>query len=304
MPAHRSYASHVENYYNIFGRPHEQRFDWLPEGSRLAEGAKVAYFTGCHSAYLSPEIARSTTKILNAAGVEFTLLHAEEHCCGAPLWRTGQRTDAVKLAKHNLDAIKKQGIGTLITSCAECFGTFMGFYPRIKPLDFEVLHISQVIHKMIQEGTLTLNKQREMKVTYHDPCLLGRLSERYVPWSGEIKAFGYHEPPKQWRRGTYGVYRAPRDILESTPGLDLCEMTRNAENAFCCGGGGGVPDAFPDFSLWTATERLNEAASTGVEAVISCCPWCGSSFQKAIEAEKSAMRYHDLTELVAGAIHL
>jgi Fe-S oxidoreductase len=218
------------------------------------------------------------------------------------LWQTGQLAEARKLAEHNLEAWKKQNIKTLVVSCAECYGTFKGFYPRIAELDFEVLHITEVIQKLVQGGKLKLNKKQEMKVTYHDPCLLGRLSELYVPWKGEIKAFGYHDPPKEFRRGTNGVYEAPREILKSIPGLELVEMIRNSENSFCCGGGGGVPAAFPDFSLWTANERLREAAATGADAIVSCCPFCESSFRNAIDINKSTLRYHDLTELVARAI--
>jgi Fe-S oxidoreductase len=302
MPVHREYARLVENNHNIYGQAHDQRFNWLPKDVSLSEKATVAYFVGCTTSYLYPDIARNTVKILNAGGMDFKIMHAKEHCCGAPLWRTGQREAAKNLAEHNIDVLRKQGIKTVVTSCAECYGTFRGFYPRIQELDFEVLHISQVIQKMLQQGKLKLKKTLNMKVTYHDPCLLGRLSELYVPWNGTIRPFGYHDPPKQWRRGTHGVYEAPREILQSIQGIELFEMTRNAENAFCCGGGGGVPAAFPDFSLWTATERLGEAQSTGAEAIISCCPWCQSNFNKAIHGEKSTMRYHDLTELVARAL--
>jgi len=302
MPEQRKFASLVGKYHNIYGKAHRQRFDWLPEVTRLSREARTAYFAGCSASYLYPGIARDTVKILKAGGIDFKVMNAEEYCCGVPLWRTGQVAEATKLAEHNLDVLKKQGIKTLVTSCAECYGTFKGFYPRIAALDFEVLHITEVIQKMLREGKLKLSRQPDMKVTYHDPCLLGRLSELYVPWQGEIQAFGYHKPPKKFRRGTNGVYEAPREILKSIPGIKVMEMTRRAENAFCCGGGGGVPEAFPDFSLWTARERLGEAISTGADAIVSCCPFCESSFRKAIADSHGAIQYHDLTELVARAI--
>ena len=302
MPRHREYAGLVEKTHNIYGKPHEQRFAWLPEGARLSEKSDVAYFAGCTASYLDPGSARDTVKILNAGGVDFKVMAADEYCCGALLWRTGQIEAARKLAEHNLEAFRKQGIKTLVTGCAECYGTFKGFYPRIAPLDFEVLHISEVMQRLIQEGRLKPLKNFNMKVTYHDPCLLGRLSELYVPWNGEIKAFGYHEPPKQWRRGTNGVYDAPREVLKAIPGIELVEMTRNEENSFCCGGGGGVPAAFPDFAMWTARERLDEAMSTGADAIVSSCPFCKSNLEKAIESGNSPIRYHDLTGLVAGAL--
>ena len=302
LPGHKEYAWHVVKNHNIYGKPHGQRSNWLPGDVKLAEGAKIAYFVGCTTCYLHPDIAVNTARILNAGGLDFTVMSAEEYCCGAPLWRTGQREAARKLVEHNMDVLHQHGIKTVITSCAECYGTFRGFYPRIAEMDFEVLHITEVIQRMLQEGKLKLTRKLDMKVTYHDPCLLGRLSELYVPWNGVIKSFGYHDPPKQWRRGTNGVYDAPRQILRAIPGLELVEMTRNEENSFCCGGGGGVPASFPDFALWTATERLAEAKSTGAEAVISCCPFCESNFEKAIGAGKSKIDYHDLTGLVVKAL--
>jgi Fe-S oxidoreductase len=302
MPQHREYAKQVAKNHNIYGKPHDQRFDWLSEDVRTSETAPVAYFAGCTASYLYPELAVNTARILNAGGMDFRVMQADEYCCGAPLWRTGQIAAARKLAEHNMDAFRKKGIKTLVTSCAECYGTFKGFYPRVAGLDFEVLHITEVIQNMLKKGKLKFQNNLNMKVTYHDPCLLGRLSELYVPWNGVIKAFGYHDPPKQWRRGTNGVYDAPRKILKAIPGIKLVEMTRNEENAFCCGGGGGVPAAFPDFALWTASERLDEAGSTGAEAVVSCCPFCESNFEKAIASDNSTLRYHDLTELVMKAL--
>jgi Fe-S oxidoreductase len=302
MPRHKDFARNVADNHNLYGRPHSQRTDWVFEGLQLPERSTTAYFVGCTGSYLYPGVARATATILQAGGENFKLLQAEEYCCGAPLWRTGQQEAAIELARHNLNAIKKLGIKTLITSCAECYGTFRGLYPRIANLDFEVLHISEVVKGLIEKGALKLSGNLPMKVTYHDPCLLGRLSELYVPWRGEIKAYGLHEPAKQWRRGTHGVYEAPRQVLRSIPGIKLTEMTRNEENAFCCGGGGGVPAAFPDFALWIARERIKEAISTGADAIVSSCPFCQSNFEKAPEISQSGFRYLDFCELVARAL--
>ena len=301
LPQHKEYARNVEKEHNIYGEPHERRFQWLDSSTGLSDTSGVAYFVGCSTAYKYPETAQNTVKILEAGGINFSIPGAEEYCCGAQLWRTGQREAAVKLVEHNMETFKKQGIKTIITGCAECYGTFKGFYPRIADLDFEVLHITEVIYKLLQEDKLKFNSANIMRITYHDPCLLGRLSELYVPWEGEIKPFGYHDPPKQFRRGTDGVYDAPREILKAIPGIELVEMTRNEENAFCCGGGGGVPAAFPDFALWTVRERLNEAGSTGAEAIVSCCPFCRSNFEKAA-AESDNIPYFDLTGLVVKAL--
>jgi len=302
MPEHREQARRVEHHHNIYGRAHGQRFDWMPRNMTLSKGSGIAYFVGCATSYLYPKAARDTVKILSGAGVRFQLMMGEEYCCGAPFWRTGQRDVARKLAEHNLDAFRRLGIRTVITGCAECYGTFRGFYPRIAEPDFEVLHIAEVIEKLLREGRLKPAKSLKKTVTYHDPCLLGRLSEPYIPWRGEIGAYGCHNPPKQWRRGTRGIYEAPRSILRAIAGIELVEMPRNEENAFCCGGGGGVPAAFPDFALWTAKERIGEARSTGAEALISSCPFCRSSFENAMSTGGDGFRYQDLCELVAGVL--
>ena len=298
LPEHRESAAQIEKYHNIFGEPHKQRCDWLPQGTKLSTNSGIAYFAGCSSSYKHPEIAVNTIKLLNAAGIEFKVLGAEEYCCGVSLWRTGQIAGFRKAVERNLDIFKKQGIKTLITGCAECFGTFRGGYPRFAAMDIEVLHITQVIHQALKEGRLKPQRKSGMKVTYHDPCFLGRLSEKYIPWQGEIQAFGIHVPPKTWRRGTFGVYEAPREVLQSIPGMELVEMVRNAENSYCCGAGGGVPLAYPDFANWVAAERLDEAQSTGAAAIVSCCPFCKDSFDKNIKSVNSHLRYYDITELM------
>jgi Fe-S oxidoreductase len=302
LPEHKEIAGRIAEKHNIYGEPHRRRFDWLPEGTKLAEGSNVAYFTGCAAAYAHPEIALNTVKILDAAGIVYKILNADEYCCGTLLWRTGQTEAFAKAVAQNLALWKQQGIKTLITSCAECYGTFRGGYPRFADIDIEFRHITEVVRDAINEGKLQPARHRDMKVTYHDPCLLGRLSEKYIPWSGKIEKFGRHVPPKPWRRGTYGVYEAPREILKAIPGLELVEMVRNAENAFCCGGGGGVTDAFPDFAQWVAAQRLDEARSTGAEALVSCCPFCRDSFTDALTVNHGNLKYYDLTELVVNTL--
>jgi Fe-S oxidoreductase len=302
LPEHNEQAKRIENNYNIYGKPHKERCEWLPQGTKLAPGSGVAYFAGCAAAYAHPEIAVNTLKILDASGLVYKVLGAEEYCCSTLLWRTGQTAAFKKDVERNLEAWKKQGVRTLITSCAECYGTFRGGYPRFATMDIEVRHITEVVRDALKEGRLKLSRQPGMKVTYHDPCFLGRLSEKYIPWNGKIEAYGLHVPPKPWRRGTYGVYEAPREILSAIPGLELVEMARNAENAFCCGGGGGVPSVFPDFARWTASQRLDEARSTGAEALVSGCPFCQDSFTGNGVKTNGDLSYYDLTSLVVKAL--
>ncbi len=111
-----------------------------------------------------------------------------------------------------------------------------------------------------------------------------------------------HDPPKKFRRGAGGVYETPRDILKSIPGLKLVEMHRIKEYAWCCGAGGGVIDAYPDFALWTATERLKEATSVGAEAIVSACPWCKRNFLDAARQAGNEIAVYDIVELVEKAV--
>jgi Fe-S oxidoreductase len=145
-----------------------------------------------------------------------------------------------------------------------------------------------------------------MRVTYHDPCHLGRQGEPFIPWKGkEKKIYGQmvvYDPPKPRYNGALGIYEPPRNILKAIPGLDLVEMERIREYAWCCGAGGGVVDAYPNFSAWTANERITEATSTGAQAIVSACPWCERNFLDAISRAKGGLKVYDVIELVQQAI--
>jgi len=145
-----------------------------------------------------------------------------------------------------------------------------------------------------------------MKVTYHDPCHLGRQGEPYVPWSGkEKKIFDQavcYDPPRPRYNGAWGVYESPRDILKAIPGLELVEMERIKEASWCCGAGGGSYEAYPEFSRWTAHERIEEAMSTGADAIVTACPWCERNFLDAASGESRKMKVFDILELVQQAI--
>jgi Fe-S oxidoreductase len=153
---------------------------------------------------------------------------------------------------------------------------------------------------------MKLTRAVPVKVTYHDPCHLGRQGEPYVAWkSKEKKIRGQivvYEPGRPRYNGAWGIYQPPRDILKSIPGLELVEMERINEYAWCCGAGGGVVDAFPDFSSWTASERIEEARATGAEAIVSACPWCEGNFIDAIKKNGADMKVYDILELVERAI--
>jgi len=169
-----------------------------------------------------------------------------------------------------------------------------------------VLHTVEFLERLIKQGKLKLTKPVNLTVTYHDPCHLGRQGEPYVAWQGKEKKIlnqvVVYDPPKPRYTGAWGIYDPPRDILKAIPGLKLREMERIREYAWCCGAGGGCIDAYPEFSSWTAGERLTEARTTGAEAIVTACPWCERNFLDAVDSDGKKMQVFDLLELVQQAI--
>lgn len=306
MPEHLELKGKVEESNNIYAEPHLSRLKWIPEDVKLTEEADTLYFVGCNAAYRQQQIARSTAKVLKAAGIGF-VVSPEEVCCGYHLLSTGQWEKARELMEHNLDMIRRLGVSKVITSCASCYKTLKVDYPKLlgistEDLGFDVLHTTELLSQLTKSGALNFPSNLEMRVTYHDPCGLGRLSEPWEHYEGEREKWGVYKPPKKWRRGSDGVYEPPREILRSIPGVVLKEMDRVRENAWCCGAGGGVKQAFPDMALWSAEERLEEAKTTGSEAIVTACPFCKENLEDAIEAQEVSMKVYDIMELAAQAL--
>jgi len=305
MPEHKMMANNVRKSHNIYGADTKERLNWMPKDIKPAQKAEVLYFVGDSSSYRHPEIAQATVKLLNQAGVPFMVL-GDEWSCGHELFATGQQGPAKEMADHNIKAIQNSGAKTVITSDAECYKTLKVDYPRImekstENMPYTILHITEYIDQLVKDGKLKFTRRVPMKVTYHDPCNLGRLAEPWYHWEPK------YEPPniavgKTWRRGEKGVYEPPRNILKGIKGIELIEMERARDNTWCCGYGGGVGTAFPDFALWTAGERTEEARVTGAEAIVSCCPNCKDILGQAAEAKNTGMRVYDITEVILRAI--
>lgn len=306
LEPHRAITRKVKETGNRYGVTNKKRMDWLSELILPMQNADILYFVGCNSSFVQPEIARSTTKILKAAGIRFMVL-PDEWCCGQPLLTTGQEDAAREIVEHNVKYFETNGVTTVITSCAECYQTLKVKYPRLldkrtENMPFKILHITEYIPQLVKVGTLKLSSLGNIKVTYHDPCHLGRLSEPWKPWHGVFGKFGIPEPPRELRRGTFGIYEPPREILKSIPGLEIMEMERTRDQTWCCGAGGAVKDAFKDFALWTAQQRLREASLAAAEAIVSCCPWCEENLREAAEMNGIRMQIYDVVQLVAKAI--
>ncbi|MBF0526159.1 MAG: (Fe-S)-binding protein [Deltaproteobacteria bacterium] len=306
MPAHKKIADNIARTHNMYGAPKENRTAWITEGIKPAEKAEVLYFVGCTASYVNNEIARSTAKILKAAGTDFMLM-PEEWCCGNTLFSVGMIDEATALAQRNVDEVRKTGAKTLLTSCAEGYRMWKVDYPKLlnistEALGFQVLHLVEYADEMIKNGALKMTKPFETRMTYHDSCSLSRLSEPWTPYEGKRGWMGCVEPRLKRRRGTNGIYSQPRDILKAIPGVQLVEMPRMRENAFCCGAGRGVKEAFPDFANWAARHRLEEVKEIGTETLVSACPWCKNNFAQAAKAGRDDMQVLDISEVICASI--
>jgi len=185
-------------------------------------------------------------------------------------------------------------------------------YPRImqmstSDLPFKVAHLTEPVASNLEKGTLALTRMVDLKVAWHDPCNLGRMSEPWIHWEGTRGEWGCLEPkegyaPKEFRRGTTGVYEGPRNILGNIQGLELVELPRNYENSWCCGGHGGVPEAYPDLMAHAVGERLDEVKKVGAEALVSGCPYCKETFQSGLEGRQDKVQIFDISEIIAEAL--
>jgi heterodisulfide reductase subunit D len=267
-------AESLNKVHNILGEPSEDRPLWaqalgeVPKDMFQREKANVVYFVGCVASYfpMTKRIPQSFVQILDKAGVDFTILGGEEWCCGFPLIAAGMKKDAEALIQHNLEKVKEKGAERVVFACPSCYHTWM---EQCKT-DIEIFHSTQFIKKLIDEGKISF-KEKTTKVTYHDPCDLGRAS---------------------------GVYEAPREILRAIPGVELVEMEGNREQCKCCGGGGNLEMMRPDLSAAIAQAKIEEIKATGADMVITACQQCIRSIQTTARKKKIPIVVMDIIEFV------
>jgi len=310
LPQNTAVIENLRSQDNMMMETKDGRGDWA-EGldvKRIAdEKAEVLFFAGCRFSYDKElrETARTAVTLLKDAGVDIGVMGKDETCCGGRAYDMGYKAEFLKCAENTAGVWKAAGIKTIVTSCADCYHAFSRLYPPLGE-NFEVLHTVQYLDRLIKEGKIKFTRTLPLRVTYHDPCHLGRRGEPYVPWEGkEKKVKGQivvYEPRKPRYNGAWGVYDPPRDVLRSIPGLELVEMERIREYAWCCGAGGGAREAFPKFSNWTANERIEEAESTGAEVLVSACGWCERNLADAIKNAGNGMKIYDVVDLVKQAI--
>jgi Fe-S oxidoreductase len=311
LPAHVPLIDNLKKENTMMaGKLQADRGCWA-EGLKVKnltrEKAPVVFHAGCRYSYDKElwKVPRAAVELLATAGVDIGIMGGAESCCAARAYQMGFRGELDTSAGNIIQAWKNAGVKTVVTSCSDCYHGFKRLYPK-RGGEFEVLHTVEYLDRLIKQGKIKLTKKVPLTVTYHDPCHLGRQGEPYVPWNGREKKVlnqvQIYEPKKPRYNGAFGIYDPPRDVLKSIPGLQLVEMERIREYSWCCGSGAGCSDIYPEFSAWTAGERIDEAASTGAQAIVTACPWCERNFKDAVTAAGKQLGVFDIIELVQQAI--
>ncbi|MFP3913095.1 MAG: (Fe-S)-binding protein, partial [Desulfobacteraceae bacterium] len=306
MPAHKKIAENIQKHHNMYGSPHDKRSAWVPQDAPPADKADLLYFAGCAASYVNQEIAQSTARIFKAAGTPYMLM-PDEWCCGNTVFSVGMFDEAKTMAERNIEEVRKTGAKTLVISCAEGYRMWKVDYPKLlnmatEDLGFEVLHLVEFVDEKVKNGALRLTKPFDTRLTYHDACSLSRLSEPWTPYAGKRGWMGCVEPRLKRRRGANGVYAQPREILQEIPGVDLIEMPRTRENAYCCGAGRGTKEAFPELAQFSAHHRLEEVKEIGAETLVSACPFCKNNFNQAVRDNGDPVQVMDISEVICASI--
>lgn len=228
-------------------------------------GSNTLYYPGCLTKFVFRDIEENYKKILRGIGIDYIMLRDFEVCCGSPAYSFGYDEDSKDIAKKNFETFKKHNVSRIITSCPTCYAVFTEDYPKlVGGWNIKAEHITQTVNNAIKRGH-SFKKHEGLRVTYHDPCHLGR---------------------------RMGEYDAPREILKSI-GCEIIEMEKSKKNSLCCGGGGGVPSNFEELAKAEAEERIGEAKETGAEVLVTACSMCYAMLK-----ERKKMKVMELSQLL------
>ena len=265
----------IKNVHNFMGAKQEARTKWA-EGLSLPKAGELVYFAGCYGSFRYPKLSQATVRVLRAAGIDVAYMGEEEWCCGMiPGW-SGQPEIEAEMARHNVEVLRNMGAKRVVIACAEGYRTFVKQYPKILgTLPFKVIHTSQLVSELISRGKLKLGKGVKEKVTYHDPCFLGRHCREY---------------------------EAPRLAIKAIPGIEFIEMEHHGLFADCCGSGAGVTGmSYPHLERKDALKRLKEAKLVA-QTVVTACPRCMETFKRNAKEVDTKIDAIDLMELLARAL--
>ena len=272
LPVHKGIAQKIATTGNSFGEPASKRDAWWPKEVPRAEVPDVLLFAGCTGSYRMQHIPAAGATILDRAGVKINCMGEDEVCCTSPLLRTGIRDLTLDIGMKIVTKADAMGAKDMVMTCSGCFKTISSnigdYYSKTGQ---NVYHFTQYVDKLIKERKLPLNNEFNAKVTYHDPCHLGRHSK---------------------------VYEEPRNILKKIKGLEFVEMKRNRENSRCCGAGGGYKSAFNDFAVNIAAERIHDAEEVGAEIIATACPFCVLNLKAGAKKAGSNIKVMDISEIL------
>ncbi|MEJ6562242.1 MAG: (Fe-S)-binding protein [Euryarchaeota archaeon] len=259
----------LESDSNPYGLPAHERGDWA-EGLdvKVAEPAEYIYFAGCAASFdeRNKKVARDTISVMKEAGLDVGILGMQEGCSGDSARRAGNEYLFQMLAETNLATFEEIGVKKIVASCPHCFHTLGKEYKDYGGQDIEVMHHSQLINHLQQEGKLPA-PQHDPSVTFHDPCYLGRIG-------GELEA--------------------PRNAIG---GVDV-EIERHGKQSFCCGAGGAQMWMEEDADQRVNVIRAKEIAETGADTVAVGCPFCSTMVSDGLSAIESDMEVKDIAEIV------
>ncbi len=276
----------IENQGDPWGLGGSKRTDWtasldfdvpVVEGT-IPDDVEYLYWVGCAGAL--DERARKATqaiaRIMHHAGVKFAILGQRESCTGDPARRMGNEYLFQEQAKANVDTLRSAGAKKIVASCPHCFNSIAHEYPALGG-DFEVIHHSQLLTRLVRDGKLVPGKALSTSVTYHDPCYLGRHNR---------------------------VFDEPRDMLSAIPGVRQIEMERHRERSFCCGAGGARMWMEESIGKRVNMERTDEALSTGADVVSTACPYCLIMIDDAVKAnqKEDEVKVLDLAQIMEASL--
>jgi heterodisulfide reductase subunit D len=263
--------ANIDKLNNIFG---------AKKAPKILEGVHHAgedlYFAGCVARFQRPEVVRATVEVLKAVGINVAYLDEEEKCCGLIPGHDGNTTILENKAAQNIELFKKAGARRVIVSCAQCYKTLRVDYKLIAgELPFEVVHVAELFSQLIDEKKLAFTKEIKQKITYHDPCFLGRYCH---------------------------VLDEPRKVLRSMPGIDLVEMEPYGKWSHCCGSGTKITSScYPEFTAAITKWRLEEGKKAA-DIIVTACNTCYNHMDRVVKQEGMKLKIYDLTTLVAEAM--
>ncbi len=271
----------METNYNPWGIGFDSRADWCKDmGVKMFSDhptAEYLYFVGCAGSFddRNKKIATSLVRILQKAHIDFAILGKEEVCTGDAARRIGNEYLYQTLAKQNIETMNRYNIKKVLTACPHCFNTIKNEYPQFGG-NYEVVHHTDFIYELIQEGKLTPVRPLPQKVTFHDSCYLGRYN---------------------------GVYSAPREILKSIPGTEVVDVELSKDKGRCCGAGGGRMWMEERVGTRVNHKRLEDLQTVNPNVVASACPFCITMLSDAArDKQVENLQTKDVVELLADSL--